>query len=331
MIRLVSPRLPRDGWFTVFRGAVDRWSQSDRLTVTLTLRAGSPALGRFFPAFAVREQDYPEADPQAVGQYLPLLYGRHNSAGVTGTGFVPTLSVGPRAYLVCLGRAKQVLAVYRDGSIVTDYQVSHPVRGGKTVTEVVFNADQGDAAITVDAEGYESVGDGSGDLVVNPAHQLRHLLSNFVLATYQRGPWLPASPFLDGQSFEATADFLAASRLHGARHLGGEQRRGLDVLEEWCDSFFVKPFLTAEGRLAIRPLDHRKTTPFLDDPWLREEDISGFEPITDPLSLVRRISAQYLLGSVDGKYFRTLEVADLSVPAEEGTRNLQMPWVGAEA
>lgn len=331
VIRLLSPNVPFEESFVLFSGVVDRWAHASLLTFKLTLRASDTTLTRFFPAAAITEQDYPDADPSALGQYMPLLYGLHTSGAVTGTGMLPTLKVGKTTYLLCLGRTRAVRAVYKDGKVVTDYTVQYRERNGKLVTEIEFASDQGDASITVDAEGYETIGGaGGGSLITNPARQLEHLLTNFVIGQYRRGTWLPTATQLHAPSFAFTADFLSQKGLAGARYLSGDQRRGVEALNDWCESFFMKPFLTASGQLGVKPLDHRSAVVYVDDPWLKTEEISGFEPSYDPTSLAKRISAQYLYGSVERKYLRTLEVADLSVPDAEGTKSREIPWSAAE-
>lgn len=328
-IHLRSPNVADVDSFLLFSGILEHWSQPDMITAELSFASDMRLLRSFFPAVSISEADYPFADPSALGGYYPILYGVHSSVGASGNGAVPCLFVDTVAntYLLCLGRANRATGVYKDGVVVSDYTVEYVERNGVLRTEIVFGADQGEAAITCDCEGYETVGGtvGGGTLITNPADQLKHLLSNFVFGEYKTGAWLSVSTRIDTTSFGTAATFFTAKGSKGAKYLGTEQRRGEEVLTEWSASWFAHPFLTNAGKLGVAILDHRKATVYVDDPWVRVEDIASFRPSHDPDHMLKRISVQYAYDSVQKKFMRTLEVADLS-STEVGTLNLPMPW-----
>lgn len=86
----------------------------------------------------------------------------------------------------------------------------------------------GDTPLTLNVQGVEDVGDGSGALVTNAMSAYRHAMQNWVLGNYQAGAWLPSPTFPDSElvsvideaSFTA-ADAAAQLRLPGGYVIGG--------------------------------------------------------------------------------------------------------------
>jgi len=86
----------------------------------------------------------------------------------------------------------------------------------------------GDTPLTVNVQGIEDVGDGSGALVTNAMAAYRHAMQNWVLGNYQAGSWLASPTFPDSElvsmidevSF-TVADEAAQLRLPGGYVVAG--------------------------------------------------------------------------------------------------------------
>lgn len=290
-----------------------------------------------FPRASIDFADWPHATEDALAQFGPLLYGKHDSAGNTEKGAVPLLCVDTAAfkYLLCWGRAKAVSRIYGDGTpIASGWSISYPIlNSGRLATVVTFTSSQGSKAITADCEGYESVGDGTGALIDNGAHQIVHELSNWMLGDYRSGPWLGTSTLVDGALFDQVAEYLAIYGGGSSRRLFGDQRKGLDVLNEWAESHEVNLFWTAEGKIGASLVEPQTRDIYSDTAWLRYDDEKpsgrfGVKLRPDTENLIDRIDIQHLFGEAAGKYLRSLTVADPTLGLD-ASESLQLPWSAA--
>lgn len=175
----------------------------------------------------------------------------------TGTGVVPVTYVGERTlpdgnpwheFLVAGHALKAVLGWYvggvRQASSTEGPEWLIPGNAGWTALlgatpyrdyngrrySVIYgrgaNAGQaasGSQALTLNVQGIEDVGDGSGTLISDLAAQYLHCLKNWLFGDYQAGAWLagpewpgftPALPVIDEDSFTAVAAIMA-TRLAG--------------------------------------------------------------------------------------------------------------------
>jgi hypothetical protein len=334
--QLGSLNVPPADWHTTFAGVVDRYALDGPQRWRISVRPDDLALRRSFPRASIDFADWPSATEDALAQYGPLIYGKHDSIGNTNKGAVPCLSVDPAnyRYLVAWGWLKSVDRVYADGAnLPTGWSVTHPVlNSGRIATALKFTTNQGSKAITADVQGYESVGDGTGTLLDNGADQIQHLLSNFVFGDYRAGAWLSTSALIDATSWETVRAYLQTYGGGSSRRIFGDQRKGVDVLNEWAASTDVKLFWTAGGELGAAIVDPGARDIYSDTAWLRNDDGVGgrFAAKWSPdwESLVDRIDVQFLYGEAAGKYLRSVTVADPSLGYEAGD-SLQLPWSAA--
>ena len=335
LIRLLSPNVSDGDAFTGFDGVLDAYEQIEPMVWALRLRPddGPLQLGKV-PKTPLTQTDWAAIHADAVGQYLGPLYGIHDSNGTGESGSVPALYVDTVnfRYAWMLG-AGTVTNAYSAGTLVatSDYTASTVTINGKLWSIVTFDADQGDNAITLDVEGLTDNHAGGGTLITNPVEQLRHFLVNFVWNDWRSGAYYAESTApLATQYFNQTADFLNALGHEGSkRYAGTEQIKALDALNEWLDSHEIKAFWTNNGKLAIRPIDHRSVRVYFATQWLRgDETALSFKHTFDPSNIVRHVSAQYIYNEAQAKYMQTLEVADLSV-ADDVTVSRTLPWSAA--
>lgn len=335
-----SPRIPDADVITLFPGVLDSYDQVEPMSWQLKIRPDDFALQYgTLPKAVIDPPKFPSADPAAYGNLIPIIYGIHDSNGITAKGMVPAYKVdqaGNGSWMLGAGWLKAVRAVYGDGTVIptSEYSIAHPIVDGILYTQVVFSAAQGDAAITADVEGLEDVGDGTGALITNPAYQLLHLLVNFGWGDWRSGPYLAnaTAPLLES-SFDDVASFLAAKGHEGSRWIGGgEPQRVGQVLEEWLASHGVRAFWTPFGQLALTVVsDHRKSFVYGFELWLRGDEDSaagGFKAPFPSQSLLREVNVQYVHGAVAGRYHQATRVQDLTV-TDRVSRNLQLPWSAA--
>src|SRR4029079_11088134 len=127
---------------------------------TLNFRANDRPLTAQVPRTTITTYDWPDAPKDSLGQYVPIVYGRHDSSGETNTGALPTIYVDNSGfrYLVSIGHMTSVQRVYKDGTLVNaGCSITNPVVGGRQWTLIDFTTDQGTSTITCDGLGYGSV------------------------------------------------------------------------------------------------------------------------------------------------------------------------------
>jgi hypothetical protein len=178
----------------------------------------------------------------------------------TGVGVVPAIPVGPRTlsdgnewqeFLICGHAIKAILAWYVDGVRQSDTtegtdtdKFLMPGFAGYisvlgTVPYVDYNghryavcyargsvADQladGSKKLTLNLQGIEDVGDGTGTVITDLLLQYRHCLVNWLLQSYQSGGWLATPVFSDDADLTQIdeASFDAASNQAKVRVDGG--------------------------------------------------------------------------------------------------------------
>lgn len=336
VIKLISPNVAAGSWFTLFDGYVENYSMESAFVWTLQLHPNDQPLLGVFPKTAILPSDFPNVgDKTLYGEYVPLIYGIHDSRGSSDAGMVPCPYVdriGFR-YLVAHGWVT-VDRVYKDGTLTSasNYTATHPTINGRLYTLIDFTADQVDAVITADVTGYETAGDGTSDAITG-VDALAHLLSNFVFGDYQGGNWGATSAFISSALFTTAQSFLTDMGWEKvSRRYGGEsQTNATTAIAELCSSLQLNAFFTNAGLFAVAPDDHRALTLWYDQPrWVRYDlDEAGEEGSLrieyDRDSITDRISVQYILDSAGNKYVQTTEVRDVSI-TEQNASDLQLPW-----
>jgi hypothetical protein len=213
-----------------------------------------------FPLVQVGTYDWPNADKSALGNPIPIVIGKHDDYGDQNTGAVPTLyvdKVGFR-YLVSLGWVTP-LRVYSAGTLktlTTHYTISRTNIGGRYFTLIDFIADQGTNQITLDVEGVETIGNGTGVMVTEATDVLKFVLVNFCFNEYQQGLWqtgLGGAP-INTASFTAVQSALSGracgSAFAASRYLAG-QTSGEQFINEWAASTGVDVAWGPDGTIRL--------------------------------------------------------------------------------
>lgn len=338
---LISDRVDPGDWFTFYDGYLENKEMIRPYEWKLNLHPNDQPLRGVFPKLGVPQSDFPNAGDKTVyGQFVPLLYGVHDSRASSDGGMVPCPYVDRLGfqYLVSLGWST-VERVYKDGTQVSPagYSIVHPTIKGRLYTLIDFTSDQGaTAVITADATGYTANADGTGG-VLTGLDALLHLLVNFVWGDATGVSWLSSSTApIDTIAFAAAQDFLEAiGRAKVSRRYGGEsQTTGLAAIGEFCaNEPQVKAYFTADGLLAFAPDDHRVTTLFHDgtqrirhDKELAERGSPGALALPYNRSqIASRVTVKSIYDDVRGQFATSLEVRDLS-SSEDAATDMPAPW-----
>lgn len=319
-------------------------------SVLLRFKSDDRALRTYIPLVSILPSEFPYATAEGKSAFPAIIYGSHDSAGLSGKGMVPTLPVHwventSAWYCVCLGQAKEVKAVYVNDTkkLADTYTIDYSYSiGGKSFTLVQFagdtNTPEETDRVTVDVYGYEDTGNTgadiippSGTMISNPVQQMSHFLSNHA-AGWKSGAWNTTGSLVDPTSWAAVADFVSKRSLEGARYIGGgtEQRQVIDILDEWLDTFGLRGYWLANGTLGIATISAEwpgYRTEGTDPPLLQDIHELGetFSYVLDSSKLTDRYTASYLYDDVQTKYWGTLDVEDPSI-GENVTTNVLMPW-----
>lgn len=329
-IYLASRNVAVANWLTLYSGRIDTYSQPAPLIWSIQLSPLDLPLQReSVPKARISASDWPASALAVRDLPVPILYGRISSANGANNGAVSCHYVdsGGFRYLVCAGWAKAVDTVYKDGTPVAaaDYSVTHPTVNGRIYTLIDFTATQGASTITCDAQGYESVGDGSGTLLTDPAAIAQHLLVNWIYGDYKAGAWLSASTApVDTTSFGTT--FYSDRGYEASVYISTAKRRGLDVVNDFLKSFEAKACWTTAGKVALKVEDFTSWS-YVTDLVLREDELSGWTLGYPVANLVDEVEAQYALTPTGG-YQQTLSVKDLGT-SENAPEAMDLPYTAA--
>ena len=335
-IKLVSKTLPASKWFTVFSGIVRSFSMPSLRMWQFELARDSRPLEGLVKIPTFQDYDWANLPKGSRGVAANVVYGRHSSAGTAVTGMVPCTYVDDVLfqYVPTFGLAASIGDVYSDGTLktlATDYTVDLTFfKNGKYWTVIDFVDDQLDGDITCDMDGMTD-----GGVITNPATQLEHLLTNFVFGDWanstdiSNSAWLQAADFQIHEGFfSEVKQFLADKQIDkGSRVIEGD-RKGRDILDEWCNEFRIPSFWTYDGKIAIRADDHTRVNTYISAPHLRQ-DISP-EPETisvmfDAERLVDEVMVDYIYSHADGDFQKSLTVKDLS-KGYDSAEALKLHW-----
>lgn len=334
-IYLSSANVSASDWFTVYTGQLYEWHRASGLNWNLQFRVNDTPLLAKTPRVQITKSDWPDAPTESLTKIAPLCYGLQDSSGETNTGATPCIYVDNSGfrYLVCLGRAKSVMRVYVDGVRQTSgYSVTNPIVAGKQTTLVDFNADKGSSSITVDVQGYETVGDGTGTLIIDPATQIKHFLVNFVYNEYLKGDWFSDSTApIDTTSFAGVTSTIS-SLASGSAYVGGRyidaQTRGIDELDAWSQTFNIKTYWTNLGALAVA-MDHPVVETVYPSTVVRYGQDDYYSPVAyrqDFQGIIGSASASYSFQPADGQDLFSLEVKNPYAQDSNGADTLSLTW-----
>jgi hypothetical protein len=226
-------------------------------------------------------------------------------------------------YLVCVGYAKAIDAVYKDGVLVATsaYSVVRSIVNGRLYTLIDFTSTQGSSDITCDAQGYETVGDGTGSLIEDPPDMLKHLLDNFVYADYTSGTWLSGDAPVDTSSFATT---FFSGRGYKASAYIAEKRKAIDIITDFLTSFEAKAYWTPDGEIALA-VENFNAFSYETTNVLREGDLLNVQSSWPSADVVDEIRANYAYNPVLGDFGQQLRVIDRST-GEDAPEDLDLPY-----
>lgn len=324
-VKLASPNVAAANWFTLFTGRVETYAQPAPLMWTLRFSPNDLPLRReSIPKARITASDWPSSSIDARELPVPILYGRVSSSNGANNGAIscPYVDAAGFRYLVCGGWAKAVDTVYKDGVAVaaSAYAITHPIVNGRQYTLIDFTSTQGTSAITCDAQGYETVGDGTGTLIEDPADIMEHLLSNWVFGDYRSGAWLSTAAIIDATSFATT--FFSDRGYKGSVYVN-VKRRGIDVLNDLLKSFEAKACWTPDGKVALKVEDVTAWS-YVTDHVLREDEQASPSYTFPTAQLVDEVEAEWA-ATPTGGFTQTLAVKDLAT-GEDAPEEIQLPF-----
>lgn len=341
-LRLMTPTVAWADCTTFFSGQVVRWSVPEPFVVELVCRTDDERINR--PSFqpTIDRNTWSNAAPEVYNKVAPVLYGTQDvsTQRATGPGMLPLLLVdqGAYRYLLCVGRAKTVTRVYVGELQISSslYTTEYLTLKGRIYTLVKFD-DAADATaagvadsdgvalpnveVTCDADGYETVGDGSGSVITRPVSILSHFLSNFVLGEYMTGAWLATNALIDVTA--ELADNVAIDA--GGSFYSSERITGADAIAAYCTSFERRCFWSKNFQVGFGAdpvFAQPYTGPVIS--WHKME-VSQASFVDKDHAVTSRITARQCYSSAEDSYFQTLDIEDAGASIES-VREMDRPW-----
>jgi hypothetical protein len=270
----------------VFRGALRSWKPRGDLAVDLEytdavgLKLARRGTDRQIPTRLVTVADFPTAPASAQTQPIPIIYGGHGWwTGACPVVYVGTLNLGAGAihtWAVACHAVKAVTDIHLDDvrisagwgtSWYSPWETGWPLAttykdiNGRRYTLIQGTGADADAVaagskkLTVNVQGVETVGDGTGALITQSFLQYLHFFRHFVLGTsdvifsvdYQGGNWptdpvewepgwcqIHAQSFVDAQA--ESARYIGGVGYEGQAYIGPTRRSVRDWLATWNTS-----------------------------------------------------------------------------------------------
>ena len=348
-IEYVSPNVARtsDTQDRVFTGLLHNWTEVVPHEWDLQFVLDDSSLEGAIPKAKISEQDYPDADPKNYDKQIQVIYGLHDSlSGGTVDGMIPCPNVDKVLFrrLVASHHVVKVRVVYSKGNkedpakvrirgtaagnaLTAEYQIITPIVGGRQQTILEFNLTGqtqeekdkfNELTISADVEGIETVGDGSGFLINNPADIWKHAFVNWIANDYFAGLWFPdtAAP-VDVDLFDECAAFFALVRQSASRFLGGvsNAKKGRDELNGWAKDLNMRVFWTEAGLLGALPHTPFDLNIYIDEPWFQQglHDIEDPQYVNDTSDLHDRILLSYFHQANGNAFLANTEIRDSEI------------------
>lgn len=315
----MAPGTASSSWDALFTGIVTKLSFPEPFVAELALRVDDRRLKRRqSDKWKLTRQTFPNAKAEIFDKWAPCLYGEWDASNVqTGPGLLPTLycdTVRFR-YLLCAGKAKTVTRAYADGSEVSGWTTQYITANGRTYTVLEFSADQGDAVITCDAEGYATTA-GGATLMTNPATQWAHRMTHFVLGDWDGvSAYSSTSSLIDSTTLADVVAYLDDIAAPG-RDYDADGSTGDDVIAKFMQSFQLECGWTPEGTIALGWED---LTEDVDAGqryrWYRDE-IGPFALEDDDVSTVSRLTVNTNRSVSQGAFLDSFTLVDASVDSD---------------
>lgn len=345
--KLGDRKLPLATYETIFEGLIDDFG-AQNFTFRILVRDKLYTLPPKPITGFVNTDDFPNALPADIGKPLPVCYGTHTDNGTDDAknrGAWPTLFVdvqtAERTFLIARHAVKSIDEVYAYNSGAgsqllvnnTDYVAyKNGLLNGETMAFVQLTTTGFNklvdvnvlGTLTVNVQGKEDVGDGSGTLIDNPIAILRDFIGNYL-----------GSPTINGEIFSAQE---ANANTRGYEASGGyTKEKGTDeFLKELCDSFQIRLFPDRNGKIACNlfvPKSPLTSGLAVRDQW---EILKGtFE--VDFRSDVQGAEDAHIINTIDAKsqyhwakeFYRNAEVFENTESISNyGNKKLilSMPW-----
>lgn len=355
-IREAGEDLQEDEWLPIFVGVIISIDRSGSKAVIrcrtddTVMKHDSPRSYARIPADA-----FPNADPAAWNTIARPIYGEHNSAGYTDHGMISCLSVDRvnYIYLVSIGRCLDVPAVFIDDTrltVTTHYTWGYIARRGVWYTVIYITATgysfiygsawsggttaeklvlSNRARITADVLGFESTGIGIGaiggtGLIANPIDQLVHYLSNFVLGSWRRGPWLATHERIE--DFTDLHDFFEDHSAVGARVIS-DSGSAYTQISEWLTGEECVAWWTPEGKLAFSVDDFTDTNIYPAGPPSIQEKLELPKPDDQLKTNTTRV--EFVHDENNGKFHASVTAQDPDAVTSTDT-TISQTWGSAK-
>lgn len=357
-VKMGCPRaaVPYGDWQVVIAGIFDRPRYHSGNRVDLVIRTDdrwltSPAL-----RLAVLQSEWEDLPEENRDVWMPLIFGIHDSVGLSDKGMVPTVKVAQRGDslrwdLVAHGWMQSVPRVYvGSGDSFTlatpgHYLMQRLFREGEALTLIVWDGTAehtpaSDQEVRVDVSGLTLDGtiptqaeidaDPRANLAANPVGQLRLWLRLYARNLWRSGAY-PDEVGIDSASWDAAEEYAERYGLSGAFRIGGdkEQRTALEVITEWLGNWTMfRAYWTAAGELALGVFDcrwpgHGTGTAFN---LIREAGkLMMNKPTIEPDAegILDRVTVAHLFDAAQSKSWSTLEVQDLT-RSERHTHDMRL-------
>jgi hypothetical protein len=151
---------------------------------------------------------------------------------------------------------------------------------------------------------------------------------NFGFGNYKSGAWLsPATAPVDPRTFSVASGYFDVMGFKGSKRFSARTRTA-DAVNEWASSNGCKLYWNNEGKLAMKPLDHRPLLRYVpNDWWITDEDElrSFVGPTTNQTGIKDEVEISYLYNSAQNKYVQKLRVKDLDVQ-EDTSDSRSLAW-----
>lgn len=259
--KLGTDGLTRGNYETIFEGLIDDFG-AQNYTFRILARDKLWTLPEKPITGTVNLTDFPHALPADVGKPLPICYGEHSDTDTTDAknrGAWPTIYVdvrsAERTFLIAGHAVKSIDEVYAykpsAGSqlltITTDYTAHKAgTLNGQTMAYIKLTASglakltdsNALGVLTVNVEGKEDAGDGTGTLIENPIDVLEDIFEN-----YLGDPALNSALFTNSKTLATERSYVVS---------GGyvEDKPTDELMRDVCNSFQVRLFPDKNGQIA---------------------------------------------------------------------------------
>jgi hypothetical protein len=346
-LRWISPDLPKTDWFTAFKGILTSYDQVKTNIWRLKFKVDDTVFDSAIPRTKFTEQDFGLApDPKLYDNFVPQIWGVHDSRELTGDGMVKLWRVSDVEFISSFHRIKAHRKVYTfqsgdpptiDDTLVqdTDWEESFPIINGRQYSRVTLiggsAATNKEMEIRADVEGYEDIGDGTGIVITNPALQIAHALVNFVFNRVQSGLWLSnVGEPIDAERLEEFRDFFNNTGQAGARYLGGQssETNVKQEIQRFTKCTEVKVWWNHQNELAFGVNDPMTLDVYPEEHQIYEglHDLRGASYSFDGNKILKQIAISYLRQQASNSFLANVTVEDPDVE-NASDENIQGFWL----